>query len=146
MANLLFGRMRLEEEFGPVNAASFILENAAFGVADHPPYLNQILCFQFFQDIHKVLKITNGIEAESGRIGKGLLVPRTLDIDIIGAGNLVINQSTLIVPHKSMHLRRFVLEPLCDILPDWEHPVLKKTASQLLSELIKSEKGEIILE
>ena len=139
MANLQFARKRLEEEFGSVYAASSILENEAFGVSDHPPYLNQVLCFQSVLDPIKVLEITEKIEYEAGRGGKGLLVPRTLDIDIIGAGSSVMGLSGLTIPHKSMHLRRFVLELLCEILPDWEHPIMRKKASELLSELMSSE-------
>jgi 2-amino-4-hydroxy-6-hydroxymethyldihydropteridine diphosphokinase len=139
MSNLQYARKRLEEEIGQVNAASSILENAAFGVSDHPPYLNQVLCLQSVLDPLKVLEITEKIESEAGRGEKGLLMPRTLDIDIIAAGNRVIIQSSLIIPHKSMHLRRFVLEPLCEILPGWEHPIMQKNASQLLLELMSSE-------
>jgi 2-amino-4-hydroxy-6-hydroxymethyldihydropteridine diphosphokinase len=144
MANLQFARKRLEEEFGSVYAASSILENEAYGVSDHPPYFNQILCFQSDLNPLKVLEITEKIESEAARGGKGLLAPRTLDIDIIGAGEHVVIKSNLIIPHKSMHLRRFVLEPLCEILPGWEHPIMKKTASQLLFELRSSEFRSII--
>ena len=60
---------------------------------------------------------------------------RPIDIDIIFYDDETINFDFLTVPHKYMHLRAFVLVPLLELVPDFVHPVLKKTVSQLYDEL-----------
>jgi 2-amino-4-hydroxy-6-hydroxymethyldihydropteridine diphosphokinase len=50
----------------------------------------------------------------------------------------------LVLPHPSMHEREFVLEPIAEIAPRWRHPVLRKTAKQLLAGLDDSQGGKII--
>ncbi|HWY36944.1 MAG TPA: 2-amino-4-hydroxy-6-hydroxymethyldihydropteridine diphosphokinase, partial [Bacteroidia bacterium] len=65
--------------------------------------------------------------------GKGYQ-SRPIDIDILFFNEAVINTPALQVPHPRMHIRKFVLEPLCEIAPSLVHPVLKKTISELLAE------------
>jgi 7,8-dihydro-6-hydroxymethylpterin-pyrophosphokinase len=87
------------------------------------------------------------IEQEMGReraIDNG---PRVIDIDLLLFGDAIIAHSKddqewpyidatdIFVPHPRMHLRRFVLEPLCEIAPDIVHPMLKKTCRELLASL-----------
>ena len=59
---------------------------------------------------------------------------RPIDIDLIFYDHLVIDTPDLTLPHPRMHLRRFVLEPLCDITPDYIHPIFNKTLTELLNE------------
>ena len=59
---------------------------------------------------------------------------RIIDIDIIDYNNQIINTQTLTLPHSLMHKRNFVLYPLTDIAPDWQHPTLKLTALELKKE------------
>lgn len=58
---------------------------------------------------------------------------RPIDIDLIFYGQEVLNTPSLTLPHPRMHLRRFVLQPLCDIAPNFIHPIYKVTISQLLN-------------
>jgi 2-amino-4-hydroxy-6-hydroxymethyldihydropteridine diphosphokinase len=71
---------------------------------------------------------------------------RTIDLDILFYGNKMIFTDTLMIPHPRLHLRRFTLEPLNEIAPSFQHPVLKKTISRLLREcndtgVVKKYKG-----
>jgi 2-amino-4-hydroxy-6-hydroxymethyldihydropteridine diphosphokinase len=61
--------------------------------------------------------------------------PRVIDIDLLLYGSLVLAQADIEVPHPRMHLRRFVLEPICEIAPRAVHPSTGKTFRDLLDEL-----------
>lgn len=85
----------------------------------------------------KLMETLLAIERELGRdraatVPKG---PRTIDLDLLLYDDRVIHMSGLTVPHPAMHTRRFVLDPLAEIAPNAVHPVLKRTARELLSTL-----------
>lgn len=75
------------------------------------------------------------IETELGRRPNIRWGPRIIDIDILLYGDKIVNDHNLKIPHERMHERVFVLEPLCEISPDTEHPVLRKKVYDLLKEL-----------
>ena len=62
---------------------------------------------------------------------------RVIDLDLISYNDLIINTEKLILPHPRMHLRAFVIKPICDIDETWIHPTLKKKAYTILKELAK---------
>ena len=70
--------------------------------------------------------------------------PRILDLDILLYGRLVLDSNELIIPHPRMDKRRFVLEPLCDIDAEIEHPILKEKMGTLLS-MIKEEDQKVMV-
>lgn len=75
-------------------------------------------------------------EAQMGRdISDSHYRPRTIDIDILMADDRVMETGALVIPHREMARRAFVLVPLNEIAPDALHPVLKKSVSRLLEEL-----------
>lgn len=61
--------------------------------------------------------------------------PRVLDLDIIFYEGVVLDTAHLHIPHPRMHKRRFVLQPICDIDPTVEHPVLHRSVESLLKDL-----------
>lgn len=81
-----------------------------------------------------VVSSPTGTNPATGSSGGRVYASRPIDIDLIFYNNEVIDTPRLVIPHPRMHLRRFVLQPLCDIAPDYVHPILNKPLSQLLSE------------
>ncbi len=99
-----------------------LFRNAAVEVATKLPPL----------ELFHVLK---AIEADFGREKAEINAARVLDLDLLAYGDRITDAPKLIIPHPRMHQRAFVLLPLMDIAPDWVHPVLKKTTSNLFHSL-----------
>jgi len=76
------------------------------------------------------------IEAKMGRkIEKKIYYEdRVIDIDIIFFEDLVIESKTLTIPHPHMHKRDFVILPSLEVIPNWIHPVLKKSILEIYKE------------
>lgn len=82
-----------------------------------------------------LLDATQRIEHSAGRERTVRWGPRTLDIDLIGYGSEVMSHPRLMLPHPAAWYRRFVLDPLCDIAPDWMHPERQATVRELRDRL-----------
>jgi 2-amino-4-hydroxy-6-hydroxymethyldihydropteridine diphosphokinase len=80
-----------------------------------------------------LLETLLGIEARCGRTRPHPGAARTLDLDLILYGDQIIEERDLIVPHPRFRERRFVIEPLAEIAPDWIDPVTKRTMRELMS-------------
>jgi 2-amino-4-hydroxy-6-hydroxymethyldihydropteridine diphosphokinase len=127
-------RANIELICGQVILISSLYETAPWGKPDQPDFLNQVLLIQTLLDPAKLLHSVLSIEKTGGRIRSEKNAPRTIDIDILFYNHLVLHEPGLTIPHPRIAERRFVLEPLCEISPDYIHPVLGKTISQLLLE------------
>jgi 2-amino-4-hydroxy-6-hydroxymethyldihydropteridine diphosphokinase len=104
------------------------------GVATNGNFLNQVVCIQTDLDPTSLLELIQGIELDLGRTREQHWGDRTIDIDILYFGAEVWNTPTLSIPHPYLAQRRFVLQPLAEILPGKVHPVLGKTSLELLAE------------
>ena len=82
---------------------------------------------------HQLLEQCQRIEKQLGRkpAAAGVYEDRTIDIDILFYKKEIINDADLTIPHKYLHLRAFTLVPLLELIPDFEHPVLHKTITEL---------------
>lgn len=78
------------------------------------------------------------IEDSMGRTREIRWGPRIIDLDLLIYNDLILKEGDLVTPHPRMHERRFVLQPLADISPDFYHPELKKSISKLI-ELLDEE-------
>ena len=84
-----------------------------------------------------LLELCHRIETQLGRkrTQDGSYTDRTIDIDILFYNKDIINEDNLIIPHKYVHLRAFTLVPLLELVPNYEHPILHKTISELHNDL-----------
>jgi len=102
---------------------------------DQAWFVNAVGRLETELDPFELLDYFKKIEAESGRdFSAPRFGPRIIDIDIIFFDNFIINTPELVIPHKRMHLRKFVLKPLSELDSDFVHPVLGETVSTLLKE------------
>jgi 2-amino-4-hydroxy-6-hydroxymethyldihydropteridine diphosphokinase len=100
-----------------------------------PSYINGVAWLSGSIEPQTLLSALQQIEKLGARKRSVVNAPRTLDLDIIAMGQVVRNSPDPIVPHPRAHLRRFVMQPLCDLRPDWVHPLLGKSAAVILAEL-----------
>lgn len=78
----------------------------------------------------------HAFESDFQRVRSGMSnAPRTLDIDIVAFGDLILASPELTLPHPRAHARRFVLQPLADLRPDYRLPGEHSTVSDLLKKL-----------
>ena len=104
-----------------------------------PDYVNGVARLEGWADPAAMLAALQHIEQAHGRQRGVADAARTLDLDLIALGGLVRSAPDLVLPHPRTHLRRFVLAPLCDVAADWVHPVLGRSAAELLAGLAPAE-------
>ncbi len=100
-----------------------------------PEFINGVARLEGEADPATLLAQLHALEAEAGRQRPFPNAPRTLDLDLIDCNGLLRATPDLILPHPRAHLRRFVLQPLADVAPEWLHPSLGQPVSVLLAAL-----------
>jgi 2-amino-4-hydroxy-6-hydroxymethyldihydropteridine diphosphokinase len=121
---------------GRVRRRSSVYETDAVGMPGSPPFLNMAVALETALPPLGLLKACKAHEAAQGRdLENSHLRDRTIDIDILLAGNLVLATPELTIPHPRLAERGFVLLPLFEIAPRLVHPVEKDPVFRLLSRL-----------
>ncbi len=123
----LLGRSGVE-----IIRASSVYRTEPVDRPDQPWFLNQVLEVRAALDPPPLLRLVLSIEAEMGRVRTGPKGPRTIDVDILLSGRLIVETADLTIPHPKMTKRNFVLVPLAEIAPEAVHPVLKMSIRELL--------------
>lgn len=99
-------------------------------------FLNAVLQISTDLPPRDLLRVCLQIESRMGRVRtEGPPRSRTIDLDILFYGNLVLREPGLEIPHPRLDYRRFVLEPLAEIAPQWRHPVRNQNMASLLKNL-----------
>ncbi len=116
---------------------SAFYETEPWGMDSENWFVNAVVEIKTTLSPRHLLEECQRIEHQLGRKrsdGKGYS-DRTIDIDILFYNKDIINEEDLIIPHKFLHLRAFTLVPLLELIPNFEHPVLHKTITELHSDL-----------
>ncbi len=121
--------------------------SAAYPAGSGPDFVNAAGAFETDLPADDILKVLHEVEAEADRLREVRWGPRTLDVDLIGLADVVLpdmdiwrywadlpanrqmveTPSDVVLPHPRVQDRAFALVPLCDVAPDWVHPVLGKS-------------------
>lgn len=128
----------VEERCGKIVAKSRLYESEPWGFKSEHWFLNQVVEISTSLSPDELMDTLLLIEKELGRDRSTPhegYVSRPMDLDILYWGDaLIADGQHVIIPHPRLHQRRFTLLPLCDVAPDYVHPILKKTNLQLLDE------------
>ena len=123
------------EKFASIKAVSSIYRTDPLGFLAQPYFLNLVCSIETDMDPSTLLACIKTVESYIGRVPMFKNGPRVIDIDILTYGDTVINFPELQIPHPRMHKRNFVLTPLEEIEPNFLHPSLGITVSDLLERL-----------
>jgi 2-amino-4-hydroxy-6-hydroxymethyldihydropteridine diphosphokinase len=125
-----------------VGRVSSLYRSQPVGHAEQPDFYNLVVAGRTRLPPMELLRAAQGIEEALGRRRSFRNAPRTIDIDLLAYGDRVMRTLALILPHPRLHLRGFVLHPLAEVAPEWTHPVLGRTARELLSSATALERVE----
>ena len=134
-ANLREAIAQLDVTAGRLIAISKMYETQPVDVPDQPWFLNCMAALETDKTPRELLELALQTEAAMGRLRMRDKGARKIDIDIVLFGDRIVDEPGLKIPHPSMHQRRFVLEPLVEIVPEVRHPELGKTMRELLAAL-----------
>ena len=122
----------IEKKIGKIAVYSSIYQTEAWGPIPQADFLNQVLLVSTVLKPEACLKELLEIERYFGRERKERWGPRTLDVDILYYGDVIVAESDLSIPHPRIAERKFILTPLAEIAPFFEDPVSRKSMVALL--------------
>lgn len=133
--NILDAVQMLANEFLDEMRVSPLYETAPYGVTDQPAFFNAVVVGMSEWKPPAIVNYLKSVERELGRETVVKNGPRIIDLDLLVWDDAVWQSEGVVVPHPGLAERDFVLIPLQDVWPSFQHPVLKKTVSELLSSL-----------
>jgi 2-amino-4-hydroxy-6-hydroxymethyldihydropteridine diphosphokinase len=124
---------------GRIVKASSVYETEPVDEIQQPMFLNCVLEYDFSSaSPFELLEYIHRIEAHLGRVRGRRFGPRTIDIDILFFGNMLINTTSIVIPHPRLAERLFVLIPLKEIAPLFIHPKEKVSITELYNRIHES--------
>lgn len=144
-------------------ALSALYRTPAFPAGSGAEFVNAAALLRSDMAPLDILRLLHNVETGFGRNRKTRWGSRTLDLDLLAVGASVLPDKqtndywralpladqmerapeTLVLPHPRIQDRAFVLVPLCDVAPDWKHPVIDRTVRQMLSDLPKPDRDAV---
>ncbi|MBR5532580.1 MAG: 2-amino-4-hydroxy-6-hydroxymethyldihydropteridine diphosphokinase [Bacteroidales bacterium] len=124
----------IDKRIGKISKSSSKYETEPWGFTSPNKFINMAIEVETQLSPTLVSEIAHSIEDDLGRIrNKGIegYEDRVIDIDILMIDNIISNDKGLTLPHPKMHLREFVILPLCEIAPKTIHPLLQKTIEEI---------------
>lgn len=107
--------------------------SAALPISDQPRYLNAVVSVETKLSPNALLELLHIIERDFGRHRTVANAAREIDLDLLAYGDVIRSKILPILPHPRLADRAFVLRPICDIDPDWRHPLSGQSAVQLVA-------------
>ena len=139
-AALAFAVERLSALLGEPSISDFVeTVPEGEGLQEQPPYLNAVVVGTSALDARELLGALLEIEREFGRERPYPGAPRTLDLDLVLAGDDVIDEPGLQVPHPRFRSRFFVLGPMSEVAADLRDPVTGLRVGELLRNLLRDQ-------
>lgn len=129
----------IAQRMGEVVRTSSYYESQAWGMGDASSFWNRALVLKTSHSPMQLLESILDIESYFGRKTRSLsriYQDREIDIDILFYDQMIFEGARLSIPHSLLHLRRFVLEPLCELASRKQHPKFHLTLEELLSRCI----------
>ncbi|AFM05661.1 2-amino-4-hydroxy-6-hydroxymethyldihydropteridine pyrophosphokinase [Bernardetia litoralis DSM 6794] len=141
--NILEAKKYISLQIGHLEKESSLYQTAAWGVENQPSFLNQVIKISSLLSPQEILLQIEDIEKKLGRKRYQKWYARTIDVDILYYESDILEdeenengQKNLKVPHPFLQERRFTLVPLVEIAPDFIHPTLQKTNTELLEKCL----------
>lgn len=125
------------EDFLTDFKASRVIETTPLYVTDQPVFLNQVVMGNTNIVLAELFTLTKALQQQIGRTKTYQNGPREIDIDMLYYDDLILVTDDLVIPHPRIAERLFVLEPLCELAPDWVCPVTRKSVQVMLDELMQ---------
>jgi len=122
----------IEKNIGKISVYSSIYQTQAWGPIPQDDFLNQVLLVSTTLNPQACLTEMLAIEKEFGRERKERWGPRSIDLDLLYYGDLIIAEADLTIPHPRIAERKFILTPLAEIAPLYVDPVSGLTANAML--------------
>ena len=126
----------ISDSIGTIENESLLYESEPWGFDSSTWFLNRVLQIKTNNTPQELLNKLLQIEIQLGRVRNTTeknYSSRTIDLDILYFNQEIINKNELTIPHPKIHLRKFTLIPLCDIASEYNHPIFRKSNSELLN-------------
>lgn len=124
----------IETKIGKTTQRSSLYKTAAWGKTDQSYFINQVIEIRTEIAPIDLLDTVLSIERKQGRVRKEKWGARSIDIDILFYDRAIVELPRLVIPHPFISERRFVLTPMHELAPDFQHPVLERSIAELLAD------------